>query len=218
MGRQIKFQRGIVGLYFLLLLGMGILLGRFSASASHWYTNWFSGRSYAFLLTGAFLLGAVFLGQAWNWARFVRLPSRRAILLGQAKELYRWAAITVGLWFLFAVGGGVALYGAPPAAATLFRIGASYLLSCFLMANLLLIFRASSHKALRYAPGLVVFLLVLVDVEILSPELRMGLGWKIYLVFSWILYEGILGVVVLAGLWLVTLGYLLAISRKRDIL
>ncbi|WP_454939541.1 hypothetical protein [Evtepia sp.] len=183
-----------------------------------WYTNWFSSRSYAFFLTTIFLLGAVFLLLPWNWARFVRLPSRRAILLGQAKELYRWAAITVGLWFLFAVGGGVALYGAPPAAATLFRIGVSYLLSCFLMANLVLIFRASSHKALRYAPGLVVFLLVLVDVEILSPELRMGLGWKIYLVFSWILYEGVLGVVVLAGLWLVTLGYLLAISRKRDIL
>ena len=126
--------------------------------------------------------------------------------------------IAVGMWFLFAVGGGVALYGAPPAAATLFRIGASYLLSGFLMANLLLIFRASSHKALRYAPGLVVFLLVLVDVEILSPELRMGLGWKIYLVFSWILYEGILGVVVLAGLWLATLWYLLTVSRKRDIL
>lgn len=218
MAQQQKTLQKIVALYALLLLGLGFLIGTYSDAMPQWYANWFSSRSYAFFLTTIFLLGAVFLLLPWNWARFVRLPSRRAILLGQAKELYRWAAITVGLWFLFAVGGGVALYGAPPAAATLFRIGVSYLLSCFLMANLVLIFRASSHKALRYAPGLVVFLLVLVDVEILSPELRMGLGWKIYLVFSWILYEGVLGVVVLAGLWLVTLGYLLAISRKRDIL
>lgn len=218
MAQQPKTLQKIIELYALLLLGLGFLIGTYSEAMPHWYTNWFSNRSYAFILTMIFLLGAAFLLLPWNWARFVRLPSRRAILLGQAKELYRWAAITVGLWFLFAVGGGVALYGTPPAAATLFRIGASYLLSCFLMANLLLIFRASSRKALRYAPGLVVFLLVLVDVEILSPELRMGLGWKIYLVFSWILYEGVLGVVVLAGLWLVTLGYLLAISRKRDIL
>ena len=217
MNRKTSVQRGMVGAYALLLLGMGVIIAGFSEEMSSWYGNWFSDRSYVFFLVTAFLLGAAFLLQPWNWARFVRLPSRRAILLGQAKELYRWATIAAGMWFLFAVGGGVALYGTPPAAATLFRIGASYLLSGFLMANLLLIFRASSHKALRYAPSLVVFLLVLVDVQILSPELRMGLGWKIYLVFSWILYEGILGVVVLAGLWLATLWYLLTVSRKRDI-
>ena len=134
MNRKTSVQRGMVGAYALLLLGMGVIIAGFSEEMSSWYGNWFSDRSYVFFLVTAFLLGAAFLLQPWNWARFVRLPSRRAILLGQAKELYRWATIAVGMWFLFAVGGGVALYGTPPAAATLFRIGASYLLSGFLMA------------------------------------------------------------------------------------
>ncbi len=86
------------------------------------------------------------------------------------------------------------------------------------MANLLLIFRASSRKALRYAPGLVVFLLVLIDVEILFLELPMGIGARVYLIFSWVLYEEILGPLVLAGLWLATLWYLLTVSKKRDLL
>ena len=97
MAQQQKTLQKIVTLYALLLLGLGFLIGTYSDAMPQWYTNWFSSRSYAFFLTTIFLLGAVFLLLPWNWARFVRLPSRRAILLGQAKELYRWAAITVGL-------------------------------------------------------------------------------------------------------------------------
>ena len=205
--------------YFLFLFVISMRIGIQSDTVTVWLINWFSDQSFVFLSVSAFLFGVAFLSGEWSWARWIRFPNQRAIILFQLKELYQWALISVGILFLYVVVGGVGLYGLfPEQIGNLFSIAFRYILAFLIMANFSVIFQFSPRKIWRYSPTVAVFCIVLLDVLLISPCFYKITGAFVYLIFSWVGYDGFLGPLVMGGIWLLLLLYLLKISSKRDIL
>lgn len=212
-----EFQ--VIFLYLVLIIFASIYIALQSPLESNWYLFWYNDKIFVFLLSSIFIFEISVLDSEFDWLQYIRIGSRKKIVLIQMLQSYYIAIIFINILFLCIILGAFLLFPKPTfdLRILIFRY-LCYLFSFFIMINFSIILKRSRIIILKKNPYFLVFLLLITEVLIIIPQIKKTLNFDLNLLFSWVFYDSIISVLLLFLISILLSGYSIAICSGKDIL
>lgn len=215
-----KKAKSYVGICLLLFLAILSCLFIFADGQTEWFSNIFFDKLVVFLLTPPFMVGLLLIEKSVMPVVVTRTKSRTYALLFQLIQQYFLAFVYLSVWFvlliffsLFKFGGSITEVNVSDLLQWYFR----FLFGFIILADGAVLLKKSNIKALASASYVLIYLFFALEILTIIPELDQQVGVEINLVFSWMFYDGTMGLVVMPLLIMVLTGAILLLNQREDI-
>lgn len=204
----------------LLFLSILFCLFGFADDKTAWFSNLFFDKLVVFLLTPPFLLGTLLIERTITPAVIVRTKNRTHALLLELVQQYFLGFIYLTVWFILLVLFSLIKFGgifSGEDAAQIFLWYIRFLMGFLLMINAAALLKRSNIKLFTSASSVIVYLFFALEVIAVIPELDKQLGLEINLIFSWMFYDGAVGLVAMSAWMFALTGGLFAAAKREEL-
>lgn len=205
-----------------LLLFLSILscLFLFAGDKTAWFSNLFFDKLVVFLLTPPFLLGTLLIERTITPTVMIRTKNRTHALLLELIQKYFLGFLYLTAWFILLTLFSLVKFGgifSGRDAARILLWYTRFLLGFLIMINASVLLKKSNIKLLISASNVVVYLFFALEVIAVIPELDKQLGIEINLIFSWMFYDGAVGLAVMLAILLALTGGLFVAAKREEL-
>ncbi len=207
----------IIFCWFLLSI---FLLDFISGDRDVWFSNIFSDRTYAFQLSPAFLIGVSQIDRIFRTPVMIRIGCRKKVMQTSILAKCCWAFLFLCIWFSMVIIVSCLNYDYINN-ITIADIGTMfihYLFGLILLSLLAELFGKSGNKYIAQNSCICALLVLIVEVIVLVPELKINSSFDSPILFSWVFENDIKGMIVLLIAGLLCILYLFKIVSRKDIL
>lgn len=215
-----KKAKGYAGICLLLFLAILSCLYTFADGQAAWFSNIFFDKLVVFLLTPPFMVGLLLIEKSVTPVVLTRTKSRIYALLFQLIQQYFLAFVYLSVWFVLVIlfsllkfRGGITELNASDLLQWYFR----FLFGFIILTNGAVLLKKSGVKALASASYILVYLFFALEILTVIPELDQQLGVEINLIFSWMFYDGAMGLAVMLILIVGLTAAILLVNKREDI-
>ena len=215
-----KKMMAYAGGCLLLFLSILFCLFGFADDKTAWFSNLFFDKLVVFLLTPPFLLGTLLIERTITPAVIVRTKNRTHALLLELVQQYFLGFIYLTVWFILLVLFSLIKFGgifSGEDAAQIFLWYIRFLMGFLLMINAAALLKRSNIKLFTSASSVIVYLFFALEVIAVIPELDKQLGLEINLIFSWMFYDGAVGLVAMSAWMFALTGGLFAAAKREEL-
>ena len=215
-----KKMMAYAGGCLLLFLSILFCLFGFADDKTAWFSNLFFDKLVVFLLTPPFLLGTLLIERTITPAVIVRTKNRTHALLLELVQQYFLGFIYLTVWFILLVLFSLIKFGgifSGEDAAQIFLWYIRFLMGFLLMINAAALLKRSNIKLSTSASSVIVYLFFSLEVIAVIPELDKQLGLEINLIFSWMFYDGAVGLVAMSAWMFALTGGLFAAAKREEL-
>lgn len=215
-----KKMMAYAGGCLLLFLSILFCLLGFADDKTAWFSNLFFDKLVVFLLTPPFLLGTLLIERTITPTVIVRTKNRTHALLLELMQQYFLGFIYLTVWFILLILFSLIKFGGIFSgwdAAQIFLWYIRFLMGFLLMINAAALLKRSNIKLFTSASSVIVYLFFALEVIAVIPELDKQLGLEINLIFSWMFYDGTIGLVAMSAWMLALTGGLFAAAKREEI-
>ena len=174
-----------------LFSAMLFCLTMFTDGQSTWFSNLFFDKLVVFLLTPPFLVGALLIDRSMMPVTIIRTKGRIHALILQLLQQYFLGFVYLTVWFILIIFFSLFKFGGVFSGADAIYLLSWYvrfLLGFLIMVNGSVILKKSNNKLMKSASYIMVYLIFVLEVLTIIPELDQQFGIEINLVFSWMFW------------------------------
>ncbi len=203
-----------------LFSAMLFCLTMFTDGQSTWFSNLFFDKLVVFLLTPPFLFGALLIDRSMMPVTIIRTKGRIPALILQLLQQYFLGFVYLTVWFILIIFFSLFKFGGVFSGADAIYLLSWYvrfLLGFLIMVNGSVILKKSKNKLMKSASYIMVYLIFVLEVLTIIPELDQQFGIEINLVFSWMFCNGTMWVIAMPVILIILTGTLLVVTQNEDI-
>lgn len=176
----------------------------------------FSDRFFSYLFSPIVLLAFSFISQAYQINTVSRFPTKAAAIRAQLIENIIAATFVVISAFLpFMIAQIIFNSSAIPLTVILSYLF-SYLLASINLSVITMLCWCMNTRNFRAWASAIAYAILFTELNVIVPGARRLLGHRLYLVFSWVYYDGAVKYLVLSFTAILAIALLFCISKKCD--